>query len=277
MIRSGLIGRAIQASRSPLLHEREARAQGLALRYDLFDLTARGLPDAALGDVLAELRAGGYAGVNVTYPFKQQVMPLLDEIAEGAAQVGAVNTIVIRDGRLTGHNTDMQGFQDSVADGLADTPRRRVWQLGAGGAGAATATALLRLGVERLLLSDVDPARADALAARLGERFGAGRAVALDYAAAAREPLDGLVNATPMGMAANPASPFPADALRPERWVADIVYFPLETELLRQARAHGCRTLDGSGMVVAQAARAFALITGHTADRARMHEIFLAS
>lgn len=277
MLRSGLIGRSITASRSPWLHEEEARAQGLDLRYELFDFTQRGLDDARLGDLLERLRAEHYCGVNVTYPFKQAVLPLLDELAESAASVGAVNTIELRDDRAVGHNTDMTGFRDSVIEGLPGIALDRVLQFGAGGAGAAVAIALLSLGAGELVLSDVDPDRARALAQRLVERFGTGRVVVEHDGAPETLHVDGIVNATPMGMAANPAPPLPPERILARHWVADIVYFPLETELLRRARERGCKVLNGSGMVVNQAASAFEIFTGLAADRGRMGRSFRAS
>jgi shikimate dehydrogenase len=276
MLRSGLIGRAIQDSRSPWLHEQEARAQGLELSYELFDFSERGWPDTALASLLPELRDRGYAGVNVTYPFKQAVMPLLDDLAESAELVGAVNTVAMRGGRLVGHNTDMQGFRDAFLAELAGVATGRVLQLGAGGAGAAVASALLSVGVGVLELVDVSHDRAAALAAALSQRFGPGRAVA-GAGPAATDQVDGIVNATPMGMAANPRSPVAPELISPRHWVADIVYFPLETELLKLARRKGCRTMNGSGMVIAQAALAFEIITGIPADKERMRSSFFGA
>jgi shikimate dehydrogenase len=274
MLRSGLIGRSITASRSPWLHEEEARAQGLALSYELFDFTERNLDDAALSDLLRKLRAEGYAGVNVTYPFKQAVIPLLDGLAESAEMVGAVNTIAMRDGQMIGHNTDMQGFRDSVVEGLPGAALAHVLQFGAGGAGAAVASALLSLGVGRLDIADIDPERAQLLAAALADRFGPDRVAARAAGDDATHAVDGIVNATPMGMAAHPRPPIDPARIEARHWVADIVYFPLETELLRAARLKGCRTLNGSGMVIGQAALAFEIFTGRRADRARMRESF---
>lgn len=274
MLSSGLIGRAIQGSRSPWLHEQEARAQGLALSYNLFDFDELGLADSELPGFLAELRERNFCGVNVTYPFKQAVIPLLDGLADSAMLVGAVNTIAIRDGRLTGYNTDMSGFADSVREGLAGAAMTRVVQLGAGGAGSAVACALLSLGVDHLDIYDLERERAVALAATLGDRFGIDRVVACSDLSTVADKADGVVNATPLGMAAHPQSAIPSELIKPVHWVADIVYFPLETELLRLARAKGCRVLNGSGMVIAQAAEAFQIMTGHAADTARMRASF---
>lgn len=277
MIQSGLLGRSILSSRSPWLHEEEARAQGLDLTYTLFDFTDREYADADLGRVLDSLRDGGFAGVNITYPFKQTVMPLLDELADSARAVGAVNTVAMRDGRLVGHNTDMIGFRDALGAGLPNAKRDRVLQLGAGGAGAAVADALLSLGVGELVLSDIESDRAAALATRLSEQYaGSVRVVHRGAASVDAETIDGVVNATPIGMRSSPGTPIPLDWLRPQQWVADIVYFPLETALLKGAAARGCAVLPGSGMVIGQAAKAFEIITGHAADVTRMQRSFAA-
>jgi shikimate dehydrogenase len=274
MLRTGLVGRSIKASRSPWLHEQEAQAQGLPLSYELFDFTERGLPDAELGPLLRRLASEGFSGVNVTFPFKQTVIDLLDELADCARSVGAVNTVAMRGGRLIGYNTDKTGFQEGLAEGLPGAELDCVLQLGAGGAGAAVANALLSLGTVRLEIADVDPARAEALAERLNAEYGPGRAVARDRAAIDPAAIQGIVNTTPMGMAAAPGPAIDPGLIASRHWVADIVYFPLETELLRIARAKGCRTLDGSGMVIGQAARAFEVFTGQPADKARMGRSF---
>jgi shikimate dehydrogenase len=277
MIRSGLIGRSILSSRSPWLHEQEARAKGFDLVYELFDFTDRGLGDDALPTFLHDLVGRGFSGVNITYPFKQAVIASLHDLSESATLVGAVNTVAIRDGRLIGHNTDMDGFRDSLATGLPGAVMNRILLLGAGGAGAAVASALLALGAAMVEISDADVSRAEALAGRLTELLGEGRVKALPIADIATRHIDGIVNATPMGMAAHPGTPIDASLIEARHWVADIVYFPLETELLCIARTKGCRVLDGSGMVVAQAARAFEIITGCPADQERMKRSFFAS
>lgn len=264
------------ASRSPWLHEQEARAQGLELSYELFDFTARGMDDSELEPLLRRLAGQGHCGVNITFPFKQSVIPLLDDLAESAEMVGAVNTVAMREGRLTGHNTDMTGFRDGLTEGLPDRPLGHVLQLGAGGAGSAVANALLLMGTGLLEICDVDPGRALALAATLAQRFSSERVAARGFGDIDTSRTDGIVNATPMGMAAHPAPPIAADHILPRHWVADIVYFPLETELLRIARSKGCRVLDGSGMVISQAAMAFEIFTGCRADQARMRASFLA-
>jgi len=270
----GLIGRDIGASRSPWLHEREAGAQGLRLLYMLFDFASRGWGEAQLPQLLAALGTLGAAGCNVTYPYKQAVLGLLDDLSPQAAAVGAVNTIVFRNGRTTGHNTDIIGFGEALATGLGNRPFGSVVQVGAGGDGAATAQALMLHGVAALTLFDVEQSRAHALADRLRPQFPDSAITVGSDLPAALAAADGLVNATPMGMAKLPGLPVPADALGPHLWVTDIVYFPLETELIIQSRARGCTVIDGSAMAVGQAAAAFNLFTGHVADRARMAASF---
>jgi shikimate dehydrogenase len=270
----GLVGREILASRSPWLHEQEALAQGFALRYELIDFTARDLKDADLPHVLDELAARGFAGVNVTYPFKQAVIPLLTGLSPGAERIGAVNTVRFRGAERLGFNTDVTGFAAAAREGLPGAALDTVAQVGAGGGGSATAFALLDLGCRNLMLFDSRPAQAAALAARLVRAFPDRKVVASENLAAAVNAADGIVNATPLGMAKSPGTAIPSALLEPRHWVADIVYFPLETELLRAAAATGCRVLDGSAMAVGQAAAAFEIFTERAADRARMRASF---
>ena len=275
-ILAGLIGSGIQASRTPAMQEREGAEQGLRLIYRLIDLDILRLGPEALGELLTAAERMGFSGLNITYPCKQAVVPLLDQLSPDARALGAVNTVLLKDGQRIGHNTDCSGFAESFRRGLPDVRRDHVVQLGAGGAGAAVAHALLANSVGRLAISDTDAARAEALATDLAARFGAGRAVAVGDLAAEVAAADGLVNCTPVGMAKLPGTPLPIALLRPALWVAEIVYFPLETELLRAARAIGCRTLDGGGMAVFQAVDAFRLFTGHEPDAARMQRHFAA-
>ncbi|MGW5609095.1 shikimate dehydrogenase [Streptomyces sp. NPDC003753] len=268
----GLIGSGIGPSLSPALHEREADRQGLRYLYRLIDLDRLGAGPAAVGDLVRAARDLGFDGLNITHPCKQLVIPHLDALAPQAEALGAVNTVVFEDGRAVGHNTDVTGFAASFARGLRDAPLDRVVQLGAGGAGAAVAHALLTLGAGHVAVVDALPERAADLAASLGRHFGAERAAGagLDALPVVLTGADGLVHATPTGMAAHPGLPLPARLLHPGLWVAEVVYRPLETELLRTARALGCATLDGGGMAVFQAADAFRLFTGREPDSTRM-------
>jgi shikimate dehydrogenase len=273
MIKTGLIGCSIQASGSPAMHMAEASELGIELQYDLFDLDFYG-GASAFATVLQEAESRGYAGVNITHPCKQQALNFVQGVSKEARALGAINTIVFRDGQRFGHNTDWYGFANSFRRGLPGARTARILQLGAGGAGSATAYALLTLGADHLLIYDTLPERARKLCAQLEPLFGPGR---ISVAASVSEVLpdcDGLVNSTPVGMAKYPGMPLPIRLLRPDLWVADIVYFPLETELLRAARSLGCRTVDGGGMAVLQAAEAFILFTGRQPDVERMLRAF---
>jgi shikimate dehydrogenase len=272
----GLIGAGIQASRAPALHQQEGDAQGLLYLYKLIDLDRLGLGVEALPDLLTAAERMGFTGLNITHPCKQAVVPLLDELSPDAAALGAVNTVLLRDGRRIGHNTDWYGFAEGFRRGLPEVRRERVVQFGAGGAGSAVAHAAMTLEVGHLTLIDSDAAKAQAVAANLCARFGADRVVAGGDPAAAVGQADGVINATPVGMVSHPGLPFPAAWLRPDLFVAEVVYFPLETELLRHARALGCRTLDGGRMAVFQAVEAFRLFTGRTPDQERMLRHFAA-
>ncbi|MEV4733739.1 shikimate dehydrogenase [Saccharopolyspora sp. NPDC049426] len=261
----GLIGSGIGPSLSPALHEREAAELGLDYHYRRWDLGDLGEPPGAVGELLARARAEGYRGLNITHPCKQLVLDHLDEVDEDATALGAVNTVVFDGARAVGHNTDHSGFARSLQRGLPDAELDRVLLLGAGGAGAAVAHALLGLGAGEVRIVDLDADRAAALAASLPERAVVGGRLddELDKA-------DGLVHATPTGMAAHPGLPVPAALLRPEMWVADVVYRPLATELVVTARRRGCRVLDGGGMAVFQAVDAFRLFTGLEPNAERM-------
>ncbi|HBK05238.1 MAG TPA: shikimate dehydrogenase [Acetobacteraceae bacterium] len=266
----GLIGTGIQASLTPAMHMQEAEALGCRHVYRLIDLTELGLGVEALPDLLTAAERMGFNGLNITHPCKQLVLPLLHELSDDARAIGAVNTVVFKDGKRIGHNTDASGFAAAFRRGLPDVRLDKVVQFGAGGAGCAVANAVLGLGVGRLTLVDTDPARAADLAETLCARFGAGRAEACADLAESIASANGLINATALGMTKYPGQAVPDTMLRPERWVADIVYFPLETVLLASARAEGCRVLSGGGMAVLQAVDAFRLFTGQTPSAERM-------
>jgi shikimate dehydrogenase len=264
----GLVGEGIQHSHAPLLHQREADRQGVRLIYTTIDSGECGLRAGDLPDVLRWARTLGYRGLNITHPFKQDVVRCIDELSGEACILGAVNTVVFDRDVTRGYNTDAAGFELSFTRYFPDAPRDRVVQLGAGGAGCAVAHALLSLGVRRLTVIDLDGARVTRLADVLAAEFGADRVVvgAPDDLSAVLAKADGVVNATPVGMAHHPGSPVPHTDLRKDLWVADIVYRPVDTALLRAARAIGAPTLHGGGMNAYQAVAAFELFTGRPAD-----------
>lgn len=269
-LKAGLIGAGIQASLTPAMHMREGEAQGFSYDYELIDLNQIGATAADLPRLLDAAEARGLAGLNITYPCKQSIIPHLDELSPQARDLGAVNTVVLDNGRRSGHNTDWWGFAESFRRGLPQADLSSALQLGAGGAGAATAYALLSLGLEKLLVFDRERERATALAHTMTALFPKAVVdVACDLAQA-MQAAAGLVHATPTGMAKYPGLPLPADLLARRHWVAEVVYFPLETGLLRAAKHAGCRTLDGGGMAVFQAVDAFRLFTGREPDADRM-------
>ncbi len=270
----GLIGAGIQASRAPALHEGEGRAHGMSYQYRLIDLEVLGVGIDALPELLARAEREGFDGLNITHPCKQTVIDHLTGVSDDARAIGAVNTVLLRDGKRIGHNTDWSGFAESFRRSLPGASLGNVVQLGAGGAGAATAYAALKLGVEQLAIFDIDHDRAWRLAEKLNSQFQGDQVTAVSDFEFTMASAEGLIHATPTGMAKHPGLPLPANLLRPEMWVAEIVYFPLETELLRAAKGIGCRTLDGSGMAVFQAAEAFRLFTGITPNVERMRRHF---
>jgi len=272
----GLIGAGIQQSLSPALHEAEGDAHGLRIQYRILDLDALALGESALPRLLEATRLAGFAGVNVTFPCKQAVIPLLDGLSDDARAMNAVNTVVFRDGRATGHNTDASGFAAGLRRGLPDASLERVALIGAGGAGSAVAHAMLALGTRELRIVDASSERADELVRGAGERFADRSIVSVPGARDALAGAHGVINATPVGMAKLPGTPIDPTLLDASQWVADCVYRPIDTALLAAARGRGCRTLDGGGMCVGQAADAFRLFTGLEPDATRMGRTFAA-
>jgi shikimate dehydrogenase len=272
----GLIGHGIQGSLTPVLHEAEGAAQRIPYVYRLIDLKEIGRGVQDLPEIIAAAENLGFNGLNITHPCKQAIIPLLTELSETAKALGAVNTVLFKDSKRIGYNTDWNGFAEPFRRKMADVTRDRVVQLGAGGAAAAVGHAALTLGVTELTIFDLDSSRSEQLAAKLSAHFGAGRAKAGQDLARAVQSADGLINTTPVGMTSYPGMPLPANLLRPDLWVAEIIYFPLETELLKQARALGAHTLDGGGMAVFQAVEAFRLFTNIEPDSDRMLAHFTA-
>jgi len=273
----GLIGEGITHSLSSPLHEREAEYHGLNYVYRPVDLTVIGRPASDVGKILHEGRDLGFDAFNITHPCKQLAMPYLDAVSEDARRLGAVNTVLIRNNKFMGHNTDHSGFGSALAIGLPDADLASVVQIGAGGAGAAVAYALLKAGATKLTLVDLEAARAAELAARLGGLFPERIVLSagLTELSSALGAASGLVNATPIGMHSHPGCPIDVDQLRADLWVADVIYRPVQTELIMAAEAAGCRVLDGGHMAVGQAVDAFELITGIAPDAERMRHHFL--
>jgi shikimate dehydrogenase len=262
----GLVGEGISASLTPAMQEREGREQGLQVSYRI-------IADD-LHDLLDWAERLGFDGLNVTHPFKQAVLPLVDDLSEDAADLGAVNTVLFRDGRRQGRNTDWSGYAAAFRSALPEAVAQRAVIVGAGGAGVAVGYGLLDQGAAHVAVFDTDVERAESCAIRLAKRYGDDRVSPVSDLVRAIGEADGVVNATPVGMHGHAGSAVPAGSLRPDLWVSDVVYFPLDTELVRTARARGCRVIPGGGMAVHQAVRAFELFTGRPADAARMTRHF---
>lgn len=252
-----VIGHPIAHSRSPLIHGHWLEVHGLSGSYERVDVAPADLPR-----FMAELCAGAYAGGNVTVPHKEAVMPFLDEITAEARAIGAVNTLFFREGRLCGDNTDIAGFLahlDASALGWQPTTETALL-IGAGGAARGIAYGLSQRGLGRILIANRDPARAERLAAATPRA----RALPWSERHEAVATADLIVNTTSLGMKGQPPLDLDLAGLRPGTIVDDIVYAPLETELLRRSRQQGARAVDGLGMLLHQAAPGFARWFGVT-------------
>ncbi|WP_291575230.1 shikimate dehydrogenase [Bradyrhizobium sp.] len=266
---TGLIGAPIAHSASPAMHERAGDALGVRCLYQLIEVA--GANREELRALLDGVRRLGFAGVNVTFPYKEAVLDLLDELSPTAAALGAVNTIVVSDGRLFGHNTDTTGFARAARDLVASSGRGAVAVIGAGGVGKAIVFALADLGVSEIRIFDTDRAKADGLAARLRASHGI---VVVDRVEDALRDAVGLVNGTPVGMLPSRGTPVPDALLHDGLWVADVVYSPLWTPLLLAAKARGARIMTGGELAIYQAVDAFELFTGLTPSIIEMRNAF---
>jgi shikimate dehydrogenase len=253
----GLIGSPIMSSAAPAMHEAAAGALGFSAHYHLID--APGANQAKLKAMLDGVGLLGFSGVNVTFPYKEAVVPLLDALSPAAGAIGTVNTVVARDGKLIGYNTDSTGFSAAFSAVLGSPGEKPVALIGAGGVGRAIAFALVELGARALHIFDSDAAKAEALAARLEARMAVH---VCNNVAQALDGAGGVINGTPMGMLPNRDSPVPPQLLHTGLFVADVVYTPLWTPLLLAARAKGCRVMTGRELCIYQAADAFRLFTG---------------
>jgi shikimate dehydrogenase len=265
---TGLIGAPIPHSAAPAMHEAAAEALGLRCHYQLIEVA--GADRSALRAMLDGVRRLGFAGVNVTFPYKEAVVDLLDELAPGAAAMRAVNTVVVRAGRLIGHNTDATGFARAAAGLVERSGRGPVALVGAGGVGKAIAFALAGLGVSDIRIFDAERAKAEGLVTLLGGE----NIIVTESVEAALDGAIGLVNGTPVGMLPDRGIPVSDTLLHAGLWVADAVYWPLFTPLLLAAKAKGCRIMSGRPLAISQALDAFELFTRREASIEVMGEAF---
>lgn len=264
----GVIGFPLGQSISPVFQQAAIDVLGLDLRYERWETSTEGLAER-----VGVLRGDGYLGSNVTVPHKQAVVPLLDENDETAEGIGAVNTIAKVDGRLKGYNTDAPGFLRALReDGRFEPAGKRALVIGAGGSARAVAYALAAAKAEFIGIGARNAEQARWLRTALEPVTRGIRVFVEEWGsepmAMAVPTYDLLVNCTPLGMRQGRdegRSPLEGVDINPRAFVFDLVYNPRETPLLKQARAAGCRTLDGLMMLVYQGAAAFELWTGKTA------------
>jgi shikimate dehydrogenase len=263
----GLIGYPLAHSISPLFQQAALDHLRFEARYELWETERE-----ALAERVAGMRRPECLGANVTVPYKEAVIPLLDETDPLAGRIGAVNTIVNRDGRLCGYNTDMTGFARALREeGGFDPAGVQVVLLGAGGAGRAVTMALVEGKAASITISDTLPGRADRLVEALRSQTGTTlRAVAPaeESLAAVTKKCQLLVNCTPIGMRHTKEEhdlPIPAEVIPAGALVVDIIYNPLETRLLAEAKRRGACTLAGLAMLVHQGAASLELWTGREA------------
>ncbi|MFI5010932.1 MAG: shikimate dehydrogenase [Hyphomicrobiales bacterium] len=266
---TGLVGAPISHSASPAMHEAAAQGAGFALQYRLIEIA--GASRETLDIVLAGLRQKGFAGVNVTFPYKEMIVDLIDALSPEARAIGAVNTVVNKGVALIGHNTDASGFATAFRAVFGKAAPGSVALIGAGGVGRAIAFALAELGADELRIVDRDHVKAQALAKALDGRVRSQTAAGPGEALAGAT---GLVNATPAGMLPDRSSPVPAELLHSGLWVADAVYWPLWTPLLLAARQRGAKLITGRELCIHQAHDSFKLFTDIEPDTKLMGAAF---
>lgn len=259
----GLIGYPIGHTLSPTMHNRAFEYLDLNYIYLPFPVEENNLKGA-----LRALPALGIVGVNVTLPYKEKVLAYLDEVTEEAELTGAVNTILVKENRLIGYNTDGKGFVASLRKGAEIDPRgKRVVIIGAGGAGRAVSIQLVKEGAERIALFDIVFDKAQDLASHIEKYISKVKATALREEGLEKEirGADILINATPVGIKPDDPPPINPKLLHPNLLVYDLIYNPPKTRLLNEAEEIGAKTLNGMGMLLYQGALAFTIWTGKEA------------
>ncbi|MGQ9626856.1 MAG: shikimate dehydrogenase [Anaerolineae bacterium] len=254
----GLIGWPVAHSLSPAMHNAAFAVLGMNWVY-----VPLPVPPGQVEAAVRGLLALGFRGANVTVPHKQAVMPFMDELGESAQVLGAVNTILVREGRLVGENTDWRGFLDALRAGGFNPGRKRALVLGAGGGARAVIYALVREGAQ-VSIYNRTPTKAAGLAQGLQKGMSHAKIFLLNAFPSCLDEFDLLVNATPVGMwPESDSSPWPEDVPLPSHLtVFDLVYRPRWTKLLKKARKDGARPIGGMEMLVRQGALAFEMWTG---------------
>ncbi|WP_163264648.1 shikimate dehydrogenase family protein [Chelativorans alearense] len=262
-IRLGLIGDNIARSRSPRLHVEAGRLCGLDVTYERLIPRDLGLEFEAVFDWCA---SAGFRGINVTYPYKEEVVPRVSMQDPVTAKIGACNTILYDGLQPQGHNTDYTGFVSAFRAAFGDSGPGVVAMAGAGGVGKAIAFALARLGARELRIFDTDTRKADELASALVAAQVAMNVASMPSISAATNGADGLVNCTPLGMDGHPGTAMEGDSFRGAAWAFDAVYTPVETRFLRLALDAGLAVMSGYELFFHQGIDAFRHFTGQEVD-----------
>jgi len=273
----GLFGYPIKHTSSPAMHNAGFRKLGIKSVYLPFEVKP-----CNLGTALGSLAALGIKGVNLTIPHKEAALEFLDGLSPEARLIGAVNTVVIEDGKLTGHNTDALGFIASLEEDLGYSPKGgSVFMLGAGGASKAVAMQLAREGAERIIIADLEEERSRRLSDHIKDNVAGCRTEVFDlqspYLKKKISEVGLLVNATPIGMKPGDPLPVPEGTLRPDLFVYDLVYNLETTGLVDAAGKKGAKAVTGTGMLLYQGVKAFELWTGQKAPVQVMKEALLKS
>lgn len=264
MIKLGLVGEGIAKSQSPDLHERLGASVGVPVRYDLVD--SRGVGDFDFQNAIQTLRAKGYRGTNVTFPFKEKAAQLADIRGEGVRRVGTANTLLFDESGLRAENTDYTGFISAYRHSFGNQPAGDVLLIGAGGVGRAVACALGELAVSCIHILERDSKRAQSLSRDLNGMGIIADCVTPEQAQQELPNWQGVVNCSPIGHINHPGCPIDTAGLGAQHWVFDAVYIPAHTELLNAAYQAGAKTLSGVDLFVFQGVDAFRFFTAESID-----------
>ena len=264
MLKLGLIGKGISRSQSARLHVLLGRMCGMDVSYDYLDSDQ--IEDFDLIKQLTTCSEKGYAGVNVTHPYKTSARKLITPRKRLPAALGAVNTVVFREDGWRGDNTDFVGFMRGYKKQFGDAKPGTVLQLGAGGVGLATAFGLRGLGANKILVHDKDITRGEELVATLTAADAQAEFVSAENLSDAVRSADGLINCTPIGMNQYPGCPFDVDLLGGQKWAFDAVYTPVETAFLRTATKSGIEVMTGFELFFFQGIEAFEVFSGAEID-----------
>jgi shikimate dehydrogenase len=269
-LKLGLIGDNIAHSKAPLLHSLAGTLAGLDVSYERLVPRELGL---GFDDLLASCAAGGYRGINITYPYKELAARRVRIDDPLVRAMSAVNTVIFEPDATRGFNTDYSGFTAAYRQARGESRAGRVGMIGAGGVGKAVAFALLNLGLDALWVVDLDRAKAADLDARLNAAAPGLPVTLADSAAALPAGLDGVINCTPVGMVGYEGTPLPRERMHGAVWAFDAVYTPLETPFLKDAAAEGLTVISGYELFFHQGVDAWRLFVDCPVDTAQLRRL----